>query len=278
MGILEAEKVEVACPVPGCKLKRTYPSTECSRMRRHFGSAHIEHTLFIASHGEVPRCHQCGATGLGHGTAKHRNTKLCRTETPRYQRYLRHLEEQQSRSVVFNVGGEEIKRVKTFKYLGRIVSEDDDDTPAIEANIKKAKWAMFKKLLTRERWSRRVMGHFYKAIVQSILLYGVKTWVIKPENMRKLRTFHRKAARYITNRHIRPLNDGTDEWIYPTSESMLEDARLFEIEVYIQRRRDTVFNFVKNREIYRECLELETDDDNSEYIYWWKQPLNLANN
>jgi hypothetical protein len=82
---------------------------------------------------------------------------------------------------------------------------------------------MFKKLLTRERASRRVMGHFYKAIVQSILLYWAETWV-----------------------------------------------------VYIQRRRDTVFTFVKNREIYQECLELETYVENSEYIYWWKQPFNLA--
>ena len=133
---------------------------------------------------------------------------------------------------------------------------------------------MFKRLLTRERASRRVMGHFYKAIVQSILLYGAETWVINPKNMQKLRTFHRGCARYITKRFIRPANDGTDEWIYPSSESVLEKAGLFEIEVYIQRRRDTVFTFVKNRNIYRECLELETDVDNSEYTYWWKQPFN----
>jgi hypothetical protein len=56
-----------------------------------------------------------------------------------------------------------------------------------------------------------------------------------------------------------------------------EDGGLFEIEVYIQRRRDTVFTFVKNREIYREYLELETDVENNEYIYWWKQPFTLAN-
>ena len=57
--------------------------------------------------------------------------------------------------MVFNVGGEEIKRVSEFKYMGRIVSEDDDDTLAIEANLKKAKakWAMFKRLLTREHAS-----------------------------------------------------------------------------------------------------------------------------
>jgi hypothetical protein len=115
--------------------------------------------------------------------------------------------------VVFTVGGEEMKRVREFKYLGRIVSEGDDDTPAIEANLKKAKakWAMFKKLLTRERASRRVMGHIYKAIVQSILFYGAEILVINPKNMQKLRTFHRGCARYITKRFIRPANDGTDE-------------------------------------------------------------------
>ena len=60
--------------------------------------------------------------------------------------------------------------------------------------------------------------------------------------------------------------DGTGEWIsYPSIESVfLEDAGLVEIEVYIQRCRDTVFTFINNREIYRECLELETDVENSE--------------
>ena len=78
--------------------------------------------------------------GLGHGTERHRDTQLCKTEAPRYQRSLKHLAEQESRKVVFNVWGDAIKRVSTFKYLGRIVSEDDDDTtPAIEENLKKAK-------------------------------------------------------------------------------------------------------------------------------------------
>jgi hypothetical protein len=163
--------------------------------------------------------------------------------------------------------------------LGRIVSEDDDDTtPAIEANLKnaKAKWAMFKKLLRREHASRRVMGHFYKAIVQSILLYGAETWVIKPENMKKLRTFHWKAARYITHRHsIRPLNDGTDEKIYPPSESVLEDAGLFEIEVYYTSK-DAETRYLPSSNIVKsiENVKIETDVENSE-IYWWKQPFNL---
>jgi hypothetical protein len=84
------------------------------------------------------------------------------------------------------VEGEEIKRVSEFKYLGRIVSEDDDDTSAIEANLKKvwAKLAMYKRLLTREHASRSIMGYFNRAIVQSILLHGDETWIISTKNMR----------------------------------------------------------------------------------------------
>ena len=132
-----------------------------------------------------------------------------------------------------------------FKYLGRIVSENDDGTSAIEANLKKAKmnWAIHKTLfLTKEHAaSRRVMVHFYKAIlVQSIPLYWAETWVINPKNMQKLRTFHRKCASYITNRHIKPSKDDEmEDWIFPPStiDSVLED--IFEIKVYIQNRRDT---------------------------------------
>ena len=47
------------------------------------------------------------------------------------------------------------------------------------------------------------------------------------------------------------MDDGTGDWDYPESVSVLEEAGFFEIEVYIQRRRYIVFNFVKNREIYQ---------------------------
>ena len=43
----------------------------------------------------------------------------------------------------------------------------------------------------------------------------------------------------------------------------VREAGLCEIEVYIQRRRYIMFNFVKNREIYQEFLELETEVENS---------------
>ena len=47
---------------------------------------------------------------------------------------------------------------------------------------------------------------------------------------------------------------------------MLEEAGLLGVEVCIQICRDTVFNFVKHREVYRECLELEADVENSDMV------------
>ena len=41
--------------------------------------------------------------------------------------------------VVFLVGGRPIERVSTFKYLGRVLDEADDDTKCIDAQLKKAR-------------------------------------------------------------------------------------------------------------------------------------------
>ena len=42
-------------------------------------------------------------------------------------------------SRTFSAYGETLKSVRQFKYLGRIVSYDNNDTPAIRRNIKKAR-------------------------------------------------------------------------------------------------------------------------------------------
>ena len=62
--------------------------------------------------------------------------------------------------------------VRQFNYLGRIVSYDDNDTPAIRRNIKKARrqWGQFRKVLERELVPPRVAGMFYQAVVASVLL------------------------------------------------------------------------------------------------------------
>jgi hypothetical protein len=73
---------------------------------------------------------------------------------------------------VFTANGEPIETVKDFKYLGRILSDNDSDEACVERNLKRAKgkWGMICRILSSEDASPKVMGTFYKTIVQSVRL------------------------------------------------------------------------------------------------------------
>jgi hypothetical protein len=80
----------------------------------------------------------------------------------------------------FYVGEDAIKRVTKFRYLGRILSQDDNDLSACVRNIQraKAKWAAVSKVLKREGASKKSFARFYLVIVSTVLLYGSDTCVV----------------------------------------------------------------------------------------------------
>ena len=75
---------------------------------------------------------------------------------------------------------EELLRVEVFKYLGRLMSMDNNNVQAVRANLKKAQkcWRMLSRLLRVENMPARVYGMFYKAVVQVVLVFGSKIWVL----------------------------------------------------------------------------------------------------
>ena len=97
----------------------------------------------------------------------------------------------------FTAYGEELEQVSTFRYLGRPLSATDNDWPALYWNLRKARkrWAQVSRVLTREGAAPKVMGMFYKAVVMSVLLYGVETWVVSSPMLQALRGFHNRVAR-----------------------------------------------------------------------------------
>ena len=58
----------------------------------------------------------------------------------------------------------------------------DDDWLAVVQNMMKARavWKRMRKILIREGARPRVSGLFFKAVVQSVLIFGVETWVLNP--------------------------------------------------------------------------------------------------
>ncbi len=85
----------------------------------------------------------------------------------------------------FTIHGDVLKRVKVYKYLGRMMAQDDNDAQAIRAQLRKAcaTWARVGKVLWGENTSPTIAAKFYLAVVQAVLLYGSKKWVISPQAM-----------------------------------------------------------------------------------------------
>ena len=158
-----------------------------------------------------------------------------------------------------------------FKYLGRILHDSDDDQYACNRQLNRAKqkWARISKVLTTQGVDARVKGYFYKAIVQAVLLYGSESWCMTKAMIKKFKSFHLRVARYLSGKHIRPLEDGT--WLYPVSEEILEETGLFSIEQYIETRRATVFKYISQRPIYNECKQSKPGPTRGNRVVWWQQ-------
>jgi len=117
--------------------------------------------------------------------------------------------------------------------------------------------------------SRKVMGMFYKATVQAVLLFGAETWTLTQPLIRLLKSFHHRCARYIARMENTQLEDGT--WVSPPSEIARQKAGLFTIEEYIQRRVNTFLPFIQARAIYRECEDSVPTQAAANHLVWWAQ-------
>ena len=168
----------------------------------------------------------------------------------------------------FYAYGEELERVEVFKYLGRLIAFDDDDTQALCGNLAKARrvWARISRFLRAENASARVRGMFYKATVQSVLLFGSKTWVLSPATLRHLEGFHVKAAQRMTG--LLPKKVG-GSWVFPEIKTVLVAAGLHTIEHYVQVRRARILRWVEDRPILKLCREAEKRRGTTYRLYWW---------
>jgi hypothetical protein len=77
---------------------------------------------------------------------------------------------------IFQVHGDVLERVKVFKYLERLLAQDDNNVQAVHHQIPKARaiWAHVSQVLQGEKATPCIAAMFYKAVVQSVLLYGSK--------------------------------------------------------------------------------------------------------
>jgi hypothetical protein len=168
---------------------------------------------------------------------RHYETAMCKDGVARKVQYAAteraHLALQQS----FTAYGAELERVEVFKYLGRLLAYDDNDAQAVRGNLKKARgvWARLSCTIRAENESPHVCSIFYKATVQSILLFGSETWNLSPVSLKCLEGFYLRAVWCMAGKRPKKLPDGT--WMYPNSAAVLDEVGLKTIAHYIGVRR-----------------------------------------
>jgi len=115
-------KMPIRCPFPGC------PGTLSSAymVHRHFRDLHPLDSVEVPWEGHYPRCERC-AMQCNQKYPRHIHSQVCQTgaewRTQRDSAITLALALRQ----LFYVEGEVLEKVESFRYLGRILAQDDED-------------------------------------------------------------------------------------------------------------------------------------------------------
>jgi hypothetical protein len=111
-------------------------------------------------------------------------------------------------------------------------------------------------VLTANNTPSKVSAKFYKAVVQSVLLYGSETWNLTTTALARLEGFHICPAYRMAEKH-KPKKGLNHRWVYPRSSDVLQECSMATISHYINVRRVTIFQYMVDRPIYKACREGE---------------------
>ena len=94
------------------------------------------------------------------------------------------------------------------------------------------------RILIREGADSKVSGHFFKAVVQAVLLFGAEAWVLTCRMERALNRFQKRVTRRLTGRQSKMR--GNIIWDYPPLTAAMVEAGFEEIRTYVTRRQNMV--------------------------------------
>ena len=134
-----------------------------------------------------------------------------------------------------------------FKYLGRLLAQDDDDIQAVRQQIRKAWgiWARVGQVLRGENTTPCVAAKFYGS--------GAVCAPLREQDLERF--ISASPTRWLGNTNLPKVCLGIG--YTPRKKDMLEECGLHPVKDYIDIRGSTIAMYVVNRPIFRECQEGE---------------------
>ena len=135
----------------------------------------------------------------------------------------------------------EVKRAKSFKYLGSCVSDNGEMDAEVSHRIQAAwqNWRKTSGVLCDKRFSVKLKGKIYKSVVRPAMIYSCETWPMKRAQERRMEVAEMRMLRWMcgVTRRDRIKNDlirGT--------------TKVTEVSKKLQERRLQWFGHVMRRE------------------------------
>ena len=113
----------------------------------------------------------------------------------------------------------------------------------------------FSRVLGREGADSQMTGMFYITMVQAVLIYGSKKWVMSPHIGKMLGGSHHRFACRLTGGQTKRKLDGM--WDNPALLEAMEEAGIQELETYVTHHHNTATQFIETSTIMDLCLEAE---------------------
>ena len=140
-----------------------------------------------------------------------------------------------------------------FKYLGWPLDRSDNDWPVVLRNIRKARlvWDCLGKIMRREGEETDASEKFYHVVIQAVLLFGAKTWVLSPPMAQSLEGVHVGLLRQVKNLKAKSMEEGL--WQKVAADRVLQGAGTQPLQTYLERRQAKVAEWVALRPIFEVC-------------------------
>ena len=114
----------------------------------------------------------------------------------------------------------------------------------------------------------RTLYQIYLAVFQSVMMYGLETWVINPHIGSFLGGFHHRVARMLMGRQPWKIRD--DVWVYPLLEDAMAETGMQNMETYVSLCHNTVTQFIATRPIMDLCLAADLRPASTVTKWWWE--------
>eukprot|EP00978_Attheya_sp_CCMP212_P004779 scaffold10488_cov32-Attheya_sp.AAC.1 len=128
----------------------------------------------------------------------------------------------------------QVEFTDSFKYLGSVITDDLEDSKDIDIRIKTATQAMgaLNKYFKCKQVPLEAKRNIYLAIPMNLVLWGVESWGLPEDSLRKLRVFHHRSIQKILNINMYEVEEKKI-----TNKQIQEQIDIAEIDDLIAKRQ-----------------------------------------